>query len=126
MSNFKWSQLPIQFMFVIIKRDMEAALIHITKAVYSRFGKTGEGISSAFQRSLDAIGTFLYNRKRQVQVVLDEFQQISGYSTQDGEAIFRKWMQSFPGLRFIFSGSHRHMMVSMFSEKNRPFYRSTQ
>jgi hypothetical protein len=33
-------------------RDIEAALIHITQAVYNRFGKTGSGISSAFQRSL--------------------------------------------------------------------------
>ena len=139
-------------------RDIEAALIHITQAVYNRFGKTGSGISSAFQRllggtgvelsfdpytglpnfsiglrnravterSLDAIGTFLNGRKKQVLIVLDEFQQITGYNNSNGEAIFRSWMQSFPGLRFIFSGSHRHMMVSMFSERNRPFYRSAQ
>jgi len=29
-------------------------------------------------------------------------------------------------VRFIFLGSQRHMMTSMFSEKNRPFYRSAQ
>jgi len=78
------------------------------------------------EKTLESIGAFLDNRNKQVLIALDEFQQITGYSGEDGEAVFRSWMQSFPGLRFIFSGSHRKMMVSMFSEKNRPFYRSTQ
>ncbi len=76
--------------------------------------------------SLQAIGDFLDKRKNQVVITLDEFQQIANYSESNGESLFRSWMQSFPALRFIYSGSHRHMMVSMFTEKNRPFYRSTQ
>ncbi len=77
-------------------------------------------------KSLMAIGEFLQSRKKQVVIAIDEFQQITNYQGEDGEAIFRSWMQSFPGIRFIYLGSHRHMMVSMFSERNRPFYRSTQ
>lgn len=75
---------------------------------------------------LNALGEFLQARKKQVIIALDEFQQIENYSEKNGEASFRSWMQEFPGLRFIFSGSHRQMMVSMFSDKNRPFYRSSQ
>lgn len=77
-------------------------------------------------RSLKALGTFLEKRKKPVLIALDEFQRVSGYDDVDGEAVFRSWTQQFPSLRFIFSGSHRQMMTSMFLEKNRPFYRSAQ
>lgn len=77
-------------------------------------------------RSLAAIGAFLEKRKKRILIVFDEFQQIVRYVEQNGEALFRSWMQAFPGIRFIFCGSHRHMMVSMFSGKNRPFYGSSQ
>ncbi len=78
------------------------------------------------EQSLQSIGEFLQDRNKQVIVALDEFQQIVHYEDNNGEAYFRSWMQNFPGIRFIFSGSHRHMMLSMFAEKNRPFYRSAQ
>jgi hypothetical protein len=93
---------------------------------YDRFGKTGSGISLAFQKllgsagfdiafdpgtgipkislgfrpktgtekSLKAIGDFIAARKKRVLVVLDEFQQITQYSGEDGESLFRSWLQS--------------------------------
>lgn len=76
--------------------------------------------------SLQAIGEFLSGKKKKVVIAIDEFQQISHYPHLTGEAIFRSWMQSFPQLRFIFSGSHRGIMTSMFTSENRPFYRSAQ
>lgn len=78
------------------------------------------------EKSLQALGEFLESRGMPVLIVLDEFQQITDFTDCNGEAVFRGWMQSFPCLRFIFSGSHRHMMLSMFASKNRPFYRSVQ
>ncbi len=80
----------------------------------------------ALKASLLAIGRFLEECKSRIVIAIDEFQQVSQYPDQDGEAIFRSWMMSFPSIRFIFSGSHRKMMTAMFSEKNRPFYRSAQ
>ncbi|MEX0812086.1 MAG: ATP-binding protein [Chitinophagales bacterium] len=82
--------------------------------------------SEKANRSLNALGDFLQKRKKQIIVVLDEFQQIGRYSKENGEAFFRTWMQEYPGIRFIYSGSHRQMMISMFADKNRPFYRSAQ
>lgn len=76
--------------------------------------------------SLEAIGNFLQNRNKTVLVALDEFQQVQNYSDDTAEAIFRTWVQAFPMIRFVFSGSHRNMMQSMFLEKNRPFYKSAQ
>lgn len=76
--------------------------------------------------SLQVIGEFLASQKKAVVVAIDEFQQIVNYDDRIAEATFRAWAQQFPSIRFIFSGSHRHMMMSIFSEANRPFYRSAQ
>lgn len=76
--------------------------------------------------SLTAIGEYLMSKKVKVIIAIDEFQQISHYPDSKGEALFRSWMQSFPELRFIFSGSHRGIMTSMFTSESRPFYRSAQ
>lgn len=78
------------------------------------------------EKSLTAIGEFLSSQKKTIIIALDEFQQIGRYETDNGEAIFRDWMQSFPSIRFIFSGSHRGMMTAMFTDTKRPFYRSCQ
>ncbi len=78
------------------------------------------------EQSLHALGEFLSAQKKQVIIALDEFQQVATFAGENGEAVFRSWAQEFPQIRFIYSGSHRQMMSSMFSEKNRPFYRSAQ
>lgn len=76
--------------------------------------------------SLEAMGRYLEERKKPVVICIDEFQQVVNYEEANAEAAFRTWMQEFPMVRFIFSGSHRQMMESMFSEASRPFYRSAQ
>lgn len=78
------------------------------------------------ERSMEAIGSFLKDIKQPVAIAIDEFQQIIEYPKQNAEAIFRSWTQEFPMIRFIFSGSHRHMMQTMFTDQNRPFYNSAQ
>lgn len=78
------------------------------------------------EHSLHSLGEFLMSRKEPIVLAIDEFQQVSRFDAQNGEAVFRSWAQQFPELRFIFSGSHRQMMESMFAERNRPFYRSAQ
>lgn len=77
-------------------------------------------------RSLSVIGQFLRDRKYNIVLALDEFQQVADYQERTGEAIFRNWMQEFPSLKFLFCGSHRGIMEAMFAEKSRPFYKSTQ
>lgn len=78
---------------------------------------------SSSNDSLASIGEFLSSRKKQVVVAIDEFQQICNYE-ENAEATFRSFMQQFPMIRFIFSGSHRQLMTAMFSESKRPFYKS--
>jgi AAA+ ATPase superfamily predicted ATPase len=76
--------------------------------------------------SLEALGDFLQERDEEMIIALDEFQQVTRYSEENAEARFRTWVQSYPELRFIFSGSQRNMMRSLFQEKKRPFYGSAQ
>ncbi|MBL7111161.1 MAG: hypothetical protein ISS19_04390 [Bacteroidales bacterium] len=117
------SGISSAFKNLLSKTGIEIGFDPVTGA--PKFSVGLRGISDA-ENSLHAIGTFFSNRKKKILVVLDEFQQVTRYTDQDGEAAFRSWTQAFPGIRFIFSGSHRSMMISMFAEKNRPFYRSTQ
>lgn len=76
--------------------------------------------------TLETLGEYLTSIDKKVVIALDEFQRVSEYEDLDGEAWFRSWAQSYPNIRFIYCGSHRSVLESMFLEKNRPFYRSTQ
>lgn len=119
-----------------IKKGASAALLKLIGAIGANFTldpmtglpqvSVGMMPVKAVQASLDAIGEFLSNRTKPVVICIDEFQQIVNYTEGNAEAIFRSWAQEYPMIRFVFSGSHRHMMESMFSEKSRPFYRSAQ
>jgi AAA+ ATPase superfamily predicted ATPase len=54
----------------------------------------------------------------------DEFQQVYKISkTQAIESQIRHIAQSTKQLSFIFSGSNRHLLNSMFNDRNRPFYK---
>ncbi|MEM9856679.1 MAG: ATP-binding protein [Bacteroidota bacterium] len=77
-------------------------------------------------KSMEALGHFLKSLKSKVIIAIDEFQQIANYSNKNSEAIFRSWTQEFPMIRFVFSGSHRHMIQAMFTDQKRPFYSSAQ
>ncbi len=117
------SGISSAFRNLLSKTGVELSFDPVTGVPKISLGLRGTGDP---QKSLHAIGTFLSGRKKKMLVILDEFQQVTSYSDQDGESVFRSWMQAFPEIRFVFSGSHRNMMISMFTEKNRPFYRSTQ
>ncbi len=82
--------------------------------------------SSSPDQSLDAVGEFLKSSKKKIVICLDEFQEIGSYPEKEAEALFRTWTQSYPMIRFIFSGSHQHLMQSMFTDRSRPFYKSAQ
>lgn len=58
-------------------------------------------------------------------IAIDEFQQIAYYPEKNIEAILRAHIQKCDNANFIFSGSERHLITQMFSEKARPFYNSS-
>ncbi|MEO8147670.1 MAG: ATP-binding protein [Bacteroidia bacterium] len=78
--------------------------------------------------SLDKIFEYLkeQSRTKMVIVAIDEFQQILEYPEKNVEAHLRTFIQHLTNVKFIFSGSMKHLMIKMFHEANRPFYQSTE
>ena len=74
--------------------------------------------------SLDEIFTYLENADKPCIVAVDEFQQITNYSEKNIEATLRTYVQQCHNTQFIFSGSQRHTMSSMFANASRPFFQS--
>ena len=74
--------------------------------------------------TLDEIFAYLSNAEKPCLVAIDEFQQITNYADKNVEATLRTYIQYCPNAKFVFSGSHREMMGSMFTSSARPFYQS--
>lgn len=78
------------------------------------------------EQSLAALLKFLDGLDATVVVAMDEFQQIAEYPETNTEAILRTLIQPLKNVRFIFSGSSRHLLLQMFTYSKRPFFGSTQ
>lgn len=63
-------------------------------------------------------------KKQPIILFFDEFQCLSEVSTSHAiEAVLRQVVQSTKYISFVFSGSNRHLLNQMFSDKKRPFYK---
>jgi uncharacterized protein len=69
---------------------------------------------------------FIAEIKQDLVFMLDEFQQITRYPEKNMESMLRTVIQTYPGVPFVFSGSSKHMLESMFSASGRPFYQSAE
>ena len=76
--------------------------------------------------TLKSIFTHLNDLNKPVYLAIDEFQQITEYPETGTEAMLRSYVQFIHHVKFIFSGSKKHLMEEMFCAPNRPFYQSTQ
>ena len=74
--------------------------------------------------TLDEIFAYLEQADKPCLIAIDEFQQIGYYPEKNMEAVLRTYIQRCSNANFIFSGSERHLITEMFSEKARPFYNS--
>ncbi|MBU1699010.1 MAG: ATP-binding protein [Candidatus Eisenbacteria bacterium] len=63
-------------------------------------------------------------RKRRVVIVFDEFQRILEYDNDLVERTLRSVIQEQSEIAYIFLGSRRHLIRSMFLDQNRPLYRA--
>lgn len=64
--------------------------------------------------------------EKRIVMVMDEFQELAELEEHAIEASIRNAMQYSKNVVYIFSGSNRHMLQSMFNDKNRPFYNSCE
>jgi AAA+ ATPase superfamily predicted ATPase len=73
---------------------------------------------------LDLPHKIIPKNKRAV-IILDEFQEVSELLPNDQfERVMRSVIQSHENISYIFLGSRYHMLRRMFTERNRPFYKS--
>jgi len=77
------------------------------------------------EKDIAWIFQYLAAQKEQIVIAIDEFQQIVSYPEKNVEALLRAYCQQLNNVSFIFSGSSKHLLSSMFSEYGRPFYQSS-
>lgn len=75
-----------------------------------------EEMAEEFFSSLDAL-----SKKSKVILAIDEFQQIANITDVKLDAILRKHIQNRKNISYIFLGSKRHMLTSLFEYKS-PLY----
>ncbi len=78
------------------------------------------------EAGLKEIFEYLEASGRKCYIAIDEFQQITEYPEKGVEALLRSYIQFLTNVKFVFSGSKKHIMDVIFSSANRPFYQSTQ
>jgi len=79
-----------------------------------------------YEQSLEGIFSFLEKQNTTIVIAIDEFQQITSYPEKNMEALLRTLIQPLKNVRFIFSGSSKHLLHDIFSNSKRPFFASTQ
>lgn len=75
--------------------------------------------------TLEEIFKFIEDYPKKCLIAIDEFQQITRYPEKNLEALLRTYIQQQNNVRYIFSGSQRHIMQEMFLSYSRPFYQSS-
>jgi hypothetical protein len=78
------------------------------------------------KQSLNDIFLYLKQSDKRCYIAIDEFQQITEYPEKGVEALLRSYTQFANNIKFIFSGSKKHLMDDIFTSVHRPFYQSTQ
>lgn len=78
------------------------------------------------ESSIGKIFNYLSEQKEEYLIAIDEFQQITSYPEKNIEAILRTHIQHQHKDKFIFSGSGKHILISMFNDYGRPFYQSSE
>ncbi len=77
-------------------------------------------------KSLEDIFEYLKRTDKRTIIAIDEFQQITNYPEKNVEAVLRTYFQKARNSNFIFSGSRKHILLSIFSSYGKPFYQSTE
>ncbi len=80
--------------------------------------------ASSVQEALNLLEKLLAEKNKRAVLLMDEFQNVGLVSAGSGiEAAIRNVAQKTKYLTFIFSGSNRNMLKTMFEDKSRPLYK---
>lgn len=79
---------------------------------------------SDVKMSLDALFNLLGRQKKIIHIAIDEFQQIANYNELSNlPSTIREYMQEAKNVRFLFSGSQRHLLLDLFNNPKQPLFR---
>lgn len=116
-------------------RNMLTTFVQCLKSINAKFGFDPVNNTPTFSLELGDISRPDYTLAEIFEclekadqpciVTFDEFQQITRYPEKNIEALLRSHIQHLANVRFIFSGSERHLVTEMFLSSARPFYNST-
>ncbi|HEU0249449.1 MAG TPA: ATP-binding protein [Solirubrobacteraceae bacterium] len=84
-----------------------------------------EDIRATLERLLELPGQLAGERKRQVVLILDEFQEVVEIDASLPR-LMRSVFQQQPEVAHLYLGSKRHMMQRIFNNENEPFWRSAK
>ena len=76
--------------------------------------------------TLEEIFRYLEQADKPCIFAIDEFQQIANYPEKNVEATLRTHIQKMNNCLFIYAGSNRHILESMFNSAAKPFYNSAE
>jgi len=72
---------------------------------------------------LDSVNRTVEKKRKKAVIVLDEFQQIGQFKDDRVEKILRTHIQKHQNISYFFMGSKKHLIIDMFNNTNRPFYK---
>ncbi len=84
-----------------------------------------EDIRATLERLLELPGQLAGERKRQVVLIFDEFQEVVEIDASLPR-LMRSVFQEQPEVSHVYLGSKRHMMQRIFNNENEPFWRSAK
>jgi AAA+ ATPase superfamily predicted ATPase len=80
--------------------------------------------TETFDEVVSSMEHYLKRKGKHGAVVFDEFQQITETNGEKTERRLRSAIQTHEHVSYVFVGSKKHLLHDLFSDPNRPFYRS--
>ncbi|HOJ16370.1 MAG TPA: ATP-binding protein [Caldisericia bacterium] len=122
----------------VYKRTFFENISHLFRSIVPTVEYSAEGISFSVKFNKDEKleilledlfqGTYKYLKEKESKAIiaLDEFQEITELNESKYiEGIIRSFAQFHKEIVFFFVGSRRRLLLDMFTNKNRPFYKSS-
>jgi uncharacterized protein len=103
----------------VIKPDMETGLEVTVEQTTHKNGL------ELLEETFSHFGSFVKEHSKGFNIVLDEFQEIANLTGAIKiEGVLRSQIQTHTNVSYFFVGSRRRMLLDIFNEQKRPFYKS--
>ncbi len=90
------------------------------------FSRTKSSVERALEEVYELPKKIAEDYKRRVVVIFDEFQEIKQFNEKLFEKKMRSFIQHHSEVCYIFMGSKTHIILEMFNDSSRAFYRSAK